>query len=62
MLTSDHLERLKNLSPAKRALLLKQLQEKAAPAEEFNLIPRRAQQNPSPLSFAQQRLWFLNQP
>ncbi|MET0647738.1 MAG: condensation domain-containing protein, partial [Pyrinomonadaceae bacterium] len=60
MLTSDRLERLKNLSPAKRALLLKQLQEKAAPAEEFNLIPRRAQQNPSPLSFAQQRLWFLN--
>ncbi|HWW73743.1 MAG TPA: condensation domain-containing protein, partial [Pyrinomonadaceae bacterium] len=60
MLTADRLERLKNLSPAKRALLLKQAQEKATPDEAFKLIPRRAQQNPSPLSFAQQRLWFLN--
>ncbi|HEX8846788.1 MAG TPA: condensation domain-containing protein, partial [Pyrinomonadaceae bacterium] len=59
MITTDHLERLKNLTPAKRALLLKHIQKEATPTEESSLIPRRARLNPSPLSFAQQRLWFL---
>ncbi len=59
MITTDRLERLKNLTPAKRALLLKHIQKEATPTEESSLIPRRARLNPSPLSFAQQRLWFL---
>ncbi len=53
-------ERLKNLSPEKRSLLLKALREDAVQAEESKRIPRRSQQNPAPLSFAQQRLWFLD--
>ncbi|MBD1924290.1 condensation protein [Microcoleus sp. FACHB-831] len=61
MTTSNRLERLKNLSPEKRLLLLKALREEAAITEESNTIPRRSQLNPSPLSFAQQRLWFLAQ-
>ncbi|MGE5659089.1 MAG: condensation domain-containing protein [Actinomycetota bacterium] len=54
-------ERLKNLSPEKRALLLKALRKEAVAAEKSQGIPRRSQQNSAPLSFAQQRLWFLEQ-
>lgn len=53
-------ERLKSLSPEKRALLLKALQKNAVQAEESKRIPRRLQQDNAPLSFAQQRLWFLD--
>ncbi|HEV7669532.1 MAG TPA: amino acid adenylation domain-containing protein, partial [Thermoanaerobaculia bacterium] len=53
------MERLKNLPPAKRQLFLKMLQEQAAGREQTRTIPRRKSQAPSPLSFAQQRLWFL---
>ena len=48
-------------SPAKRALLLKLMREKAAQAKEGRAIPRRARRDSAALSFAQQRLWFLDQ-
>ncbi|MBD1908662.1 non-ribosomal peptide synthetase [Funiculus sociatus GB2-A5] len=61
MTTNDRLERLKNLSPEKRALVLKALREQAVRTEESKVIPRRDRQQPAVLSFSQQRLWFLDQ-
>jgi amino acid adenylation domain-containing protein len=52
------LKRMAELSPAKQALLEKRLH--STPAQEQN-IPWRSQDGPAPLSFAQQRLWFLQQ-
>src|SRR5215469_1601206 len=53
---SDRLaHRVAGLSPAKRALLEHRL-EALGPA-----IPRRASGDGHPLSFAQQRLWFIDQ-
>jgi hypothetical protein len=54
-------DRIANLSPAKRALLelrRKQLEARAAAGTN---IPRRDPGRPCPLSFSQQRLWFLQQ-
>ncbi len=53
--------RLTNLSPAKRALLELRLKTKGTAAPSEQTIPRRPTCDPAPLSFAQQRLWFLNQ-
>lgn len=53
-------QRLAQLSPEKRALLEAQIfkkQQKPASPQ----IPKRSQQSPCALSFAQQRLWFLAQ-
>jgi hypothetical protein len=60
MMSTNRSERLKNLSPQKRSLLLKALGKEAVQAEQSKRIPRRSQQNYAPLSFAQQRLWFLD--
>lgn len=49
------------LSPAKQALLAKRLQGRAGSSGPKAAIPRRVSDAPAPLSFAQQRLWFLNQ-
>lgn len=50
------------LSPAKRALLERALAERrAAAAASLQTIPRRTDGGPAPLSFAQQRMWFLQQ-
>src|SRR6266851_2447455 len=49
------------LSPAKRALLEQRLRGISGPSQASRSIPRRAQQDLVPLSFAQQRLWFLDQ-
>src|SRR5687768_6307074 len=54
-------ERVANLSPAKRALLEIRLKEAATRSFSDSNIPRRNRDQPMPLSFAQQRLWFLNQ-
>jgi alpha-ketoglutarate-dependent taurine dioxygenase len=54
-------ERLANLSPAKRALLEQRLGDKGLDRLTERSIPVRASREFAPLSFAQQRLWFLHQ-
>jgi hypothetical protein len=59
---SDNLSaRLANLSPAKRALLELRLNEKNLESLVTPSMPRRSTRDSAPPSFAQQRLWFLNQ-
>jgi amino acid adenylation domain-containing protein len=60
MSTTKQTERLKNLSPAKRALLMRSLQKNATQGQETQTIPRRERQHDIPLSFAQQRLWLID--
>src|SRR5437773_2832704 len=59
--TDNLTARLANLSPAKRALFELRLKEKSLDALVIQSIPRRSTRDTAPLSFAQQRLWFLNQ-
>ena len=54
--TIDRAELLKRLSPGQRVQ-----QKKAAPARGGQDIPRRTKAGPIPLSFSQQRLWFITQ-
>jgi hypothetical protein len=50
------------LSPAKQALLERALLRQQQSAEGSSLaIPRRTSVDPAPLSFAQERMWFLEQ-
>src|SRR5262245_65881169 len=51
----------KRRSPDQRALLLRELQKEAAQTTGSHKIPRRLQDGPVPLSFSQQRLWFVSQ-
>jgi amino acid adenylation domain-containing protein len=48
-----------NLSAAKQGLLERRWQGRAPGAARAAAIPRRGGSGPAPLSFAQQRLWFL---
>ncbi|MGH7770385.1 MAG: non-ribosomal peptide synthetase [Candidatus Binatia bacterium] len=61
MIGSKLTDRMASLSPAKRALLEKRLRERGVESLPVQTIPRRAEREFAPLSFAQQRLWFLNQ-
>ena len=57
---SDFGERIARLSPEARAVLERRLQERASQAAG-QTIPRRGGPGPAPLSFAQERLWLLDQ-
>jgi len=65
-MTSDRLERLKQLSPAQKTLLIQALRERktagagAMPIVEAG-IPRRAGSGPAPLSSGQRRMWLAQQ-
>ncbi|BAZ14314.1 amino acid adenylation domain-containing protein [Calothrix sp. NIES-4071] len=54
-------QRIANLSPEKLALLQQRLIKKDNTSVAQKIIPRRKTSEPCPLSFSQQRLWFLNQ-
>jgi len=57
----DQLGQARNLPQTKRDLLLEKLREKAIRANKTSGISRRSSQGPSPLSFAQESIWFLDQ-
>jgi len=58
---ASHFAKRAQLSGEKLTLLEKRLQGQVAEADKATGIPRRAILSPAPLSFAQQRLWFLDQ-
>ncbi len=53
--------RVETLSPQKRALLEAALKRKREATGGLTPIPRRGASGPAPLSFPQQRIWFLEQ-
>ena len=58
---TDLSQRIASLSPEKRALLEARLLRERAAASPVRAIGKRPETGPAPLSFAQQRLWFLDQ-
>lgn len=58
---SNTLKRFVDLSPEKRTILLRKLQQQQGTKPFGSTIPKASREQPLPLSFAQQRLWFLAQ-
>ncbi len=58
---SNLAERMASLSPERRALLQKLLQESQVVAPETVIKPHSRDGRPLPLSYAQERLWFMQQ-
>lgn len=54
-------QRIASLSPEKRALLERRLLDQRKDNAATSPIPRRSNEEPIPLSFSQERLWFLDQ-
>jgi len=54
-------EKMESLTAERRALLALMLKKRKKEVNNLPLIHRRALQGPAPLSFAQQRMWFLYQ-
>lgn len=55
------LQKIAELSPEKRELLLKKLNQQKAKIASAKILPQNRDQQTFPLSFAQQRLWFFSQ-
>ncbi|MCA1568068.1 MAG: amino acid adenylation domain-containing protein [Acidobacteria bacterium] len=57
---SDITKRIANLSPERRELLERLLKQEHVAVARALIMPRKGDAGVAPLSFAQQRLWFLN--